>query len=323
MIKVLSYLMSAILFLLPLVGMSQQDTLIQKLDSLTQQADSAGGQVNNINAQTYNAYTSLTPASYLKLLGSDLKQQFTKPFHMKKKDWGNLGKFALVAGALAFADRPIQRNVAPIITKNRGIAKVSGFITDFGGIYEAYTLAALGTYGLIAKNQKIQTTTLLATQAFITGGSLERVVKFLSGRTRPAFYATGEEPRPRFLGPFAKAARDAPGGRLYGSFPSGHTTVAFAAATVFALEYRNKPIVPVIAYSAASLIGLSRIFENKHWATDVLAGAAIGFLAGRNVVNNYHRFAKLKSPKSKTKTSMLININYFNNQLVPGIVCRF
>jgi membrane-associated phospholipid phosphatase len=82
-------------------------------------------------------------------------------------------------------------------------------------------------------------------------------------------------------------------------FLRGHTTLAFAAATVYAMEYRNKPLIPVLAYTAASLIGLSRITENKHWATDVVAGAALGYLSGRQVVNNYHRYAKLKAPQQK------------------------
>jgi membrane-associated phospholipid phosphatase len=41
--------------------------------------------------------------------------------------------------------------------------------------------------------------------------------------------------------------------------------------------------VPVVSYSVASLVGLSRIYDNKHWITDVVAGAAIGTLVGNMV----------------------------------------
>ena len=308
---------------LPVTGFSQQkDTLINKLDSLNKKTDSAGKQVNNINPIAFNESTKLTFNSYFILLGSDLKQEITKPFHMTGKDWGRLGKFVVVAGALTFADEPIQKDVVKLRANNSGLNNVSKYITNFGGIYEAYTLAAFGAYGIIFKSQKIKTTTLLATQAYITGGALESVLKFVSGRTRPSYYDANVEAEPKFLGPFSKTAKDANGKKVYSSFPSGHTTVAFAAATVFASEYKDHVIVPIIAYSAASLIGLSRITENKHWSTDVLAGAALGFLAGKQVVNNYHRYAKLKEPNQK-KNTVSFNLQYYSGHVVPGMIYKF
>lgn len=314
----------AAIFIFPFVSFSQRaDTLISKLDSLSKRTDSAGGQINNISPHAYDADARIGFGSYFVLLGSDLKQEFTKPFHMTKKDWGNFGKFVIVGGALAFADEPIQKNAASLTAHNPGLHNVSNFITQFGGPYEALTLGAFGAYGYIFKSRKMQTTTLLATQAYITGGALESVLKYLSGRTRPAFYSSTEEAEPKFLGPFSKTARTAEGKKLYSSFPSGHTTVAFAAATVFALEYSNQPWVPVVSYSAATLIGLSRITENKHWATDVLAGAAVGFLAGKNVVNNYHRYAKIKQGQKASKKTLSLNMQYINGKVIPGLVYKF
>jgi membrane-associated phospholipid phosphatase len=313
-----------LLFLsLPVAGSSQQkDTLINKLDSLNRKTDSAGNQVNNISSKAYNESTKLTFNSYFTLLGSDLKQDFTKPFRMKRRDWGRLGAFAIVAGALSFEDESIQKAALKLRAHNPGLNNVSKYITNFGGIYEAYTLAAFGAYGIIFKNQKMKTTTLLATQAYITGSALESVLKFVSGRTRPSYYDPNVEAEPTFLGPFSKRSKDARGKKVYSSFPSGHTTVAFAAATVFALEYKDHLVVPIIAYSAASLIGLSRITENKHWSTDVLVGAALGFLAGKQVVNNYHRYAKLKAPKQK-KNTVSFNLQYYSGHIVPGMIYKF
>ena len=299
-----------------------QDTLVNKLDSLSRKKDSAEKQINNISPSAYNESTQLTFKTYFILLGSDLKQEFTKPFHMTKKDWVNFGKFAAVTVALSFADEPIQKAALKLRTRNTGINNASKYVTNFGGIYEAYTLAGLGAYGFILKNEKIKTTTLLATQAYITAGALESVMKYVSGRTRPSFYDASAEAEPKFLGPFSKTATTSSGKKIYSSFPSGHTTVAFAAATVFASEYRDKPIVPIIAYSAATLIGISRITENKHWSTDVFVGAAVGFLAGKNIVNNYHRYAKLKAPNQK-KNSVSINLNYSQGHWEPGLVYKF
>lgn len=309
------------IFSFPVIANAQKDTLISKLDSLQRKKDTSG-QVNIIDRDAYTQTTNLTVKSYFLLLGSSLKQEFTKPLHMTKKDWGNFGKFAAVTVALSFADQPIQRQALKFRNRNTAVNDVSKYVTNFGGIYEGYTLAALGAYGFVFKNQKMKTTTLLATQAYITAGALESVLKFISGRTRPSFYGPDEVAKPRFLGPFSKTGVDANGKRVYSSFPSGHTTVAFAAATVFASEYKNKPIVPVIAYSAATLIGFSRITENKHWTTDVFVGAAVGFLAGKNVVNNYHRYAKIKNAE-KEKNTVSFNLQYSFGHLQPGLIYQF
>lgn len=64
------------------------------------------------------------------------------------------------------------------------------------------------------------------------------------------------------------------------SFPSGHTAQAFAAATFMAKEYGQRSVFYSIgAYSVASGIGIMRIMNNRHWISDVLAGAGIGILS--------------------------------------------
>lgn len=314
----------ATLFMLSYTCTAQQpDTLIKKLDSLSTKTDSAGGQLNNIDQKAYNEKTKINFPTYFILLGSDFKQQFTKPFHMTGQDWGKLGKFAVVAGALAFADEPMQRYGSHLNQSSTTIKNVSRYVTNAGGLYESYTLAALGAYGFIFKNEKIKTTTLLATQSYITSGVMASVIKFVTGRDRPyQIDPTLKEAEPRFHGFSYKTTRDANGKKLNSSFPSGHTTAAFSAATVYALEYKDRPLIPILSYSAATLIGLSRITENKHWATDVLTGAALGYLTGRQVVNNYHRYAKLKAPKQKANT-VTFNLQYNYGVVMPGFVYTF
>jgi membrane-associated phospholipid phosphatase len=318
--KIFSYLLPALFFLLP-THLVAQDTLFNKLDSLARKKEKVG-QTNPINESAFNETTKLTFNSYFVLLGSSLKQEFTKPFHMTKKDWKNFGIFTGGMVAISFADEPIQKAAFKLRQRNTGVNGVSKFITKFGGLYEVGTLVGLGAYGYIFKNEKLKTTTLLATQSYITAAALESVLKFVSGRTRPSFYNSDEEAEPRFTGPFSKTARDLNGRKVYSSFPSGHTTVAFAAATVFASEYRNTVAVPIIAYTAASLIGISRITENKHWTTDVLVGAAIGYLSGKQVVNNYHRYAKIKNAEKK-KDHLTFSMSYSYGHIQPGVVLHF
>jgi membrane-associated phospholipid phosphatase len=75
----------------------------------------------------------------------------------------------------------------------------------------------------------------------------------------------------------------------YVSYPSGHTALVFSAATVFSLYYHEKTWLVVTAYSLATLIGISRINDDKHWASDVLGGAVLGYAIGKLVYYNYEK----------------------------------
>jgi len=65
------------------------------------------------------------------------------------------------------------------------------------------------------------------------------------------------------------------------SFPSGHASASFATATVIQHEYGWKAGIP--AYALASYVGVSRLSENQHYASDVAFGAAIGIVSARAV----------------------------------------
>ena len=67
------------------------------------------------------------------------------------------------------------------------------------------------------------------------------------------------------------------------SFPSGHTTAAFALATTLTLEtMRFNPdvtkLVAIASYSVATGVGMARVYTNHHWASDVALGAGVGTL---------------------------------------------
>lgn len=71
-----------------------------------------------------------------------------------------------------------------------------------------------------------------------------------------------------------------PDGSSYNSFPSGHTTQAFAAATFLNEEYKERyPWMPYASYAVASSVGLLRVANNRHYVSDVLVGAGIGYLS--------------------------------------------
>jgi membrane-associated phospholipid phosphatase len=76
---------------------------------------------------------------------------------------------------------------------------------------------------------------------------------------------------------------------LYDSFPSGHAITAFSLATILAMQYRDTVWVPVLSYTVATGVGLSRVILSKHWLSDVLVGSALGYVVGRLVVRNHRQ----------------------------------
>jgi hypothetical protein len=76
--------------------------------------------------------------------------------------------------------------------------------------------------------------------------------------------------------------RERPDGSNNQSFPSGHTSNAFALAAVAERHYGWKIGVP--AYLLAGVVGVSRLQQDKHWMSDVFAGATLGYIVGRTTV---------------------------------------
>lgn len=71
-----------------------------------------------------------------------------------------------------------------------------------------------------------------------------------------------------------------PDGTTHNSFPSGHTAMAFTSATMLHKEYGHlSPWVSIAGYSVATITGFSRVFNNRHWLSDIVVGAGVGILS--------------------------------------------
>jgi membrane-associated phospholipid phosphatase len=119
---------------------------------------------------------------------------------------------------------------------------------------------------------------------------VEFFIKGLTGRQRP-FIASGVDHWAGPAGFFNRYDPDYDG--LYDSFPSGHSATAFSLATVVAMQYRHRAWVPVLAYTIAAGVGLTRVTMDRHWMSDVVVGAVIGHLVARLVVRSHYRRQRL------------------------------
>jgi len=145
------------------------------------------------------------------------------------------------------------------------------FITHFGDGYVLLGLmTALYATGEVFQQNSLRKTALLSLESWLISGAVVGGLKFVSGRARPY---TGESSHS--FHPFSTKSR-------FNSFPSGHSSSAFAVATVIAKQ-SEEAYVDIFAYTIASLVALSRNSVNKHWPSDILIGSAIGYFVAEKI----------------------------------------
>jgi hypothetical protein len=115
-----------------------------------------------------------------------------------------------------------------------------------------------------------------------------------------------------------------PDGTSFNSFPSGHTANAFAGAEFLWQEYKDKSIWYGIAgYAVATGTGIFRIVNNRHWLTDVAAGAGIGILSTKAAYWLYPYMKNKLFPSEGKKVSSLITPFYNGRELGCAAVVQF
>ncbi len=127
--------------------------------------------------------------------------------------------------------------------------------------------------GLVFKDDKLKKAAYRSLKAAVISGLVTETLKTLTHRQRPN---KGE-------GPYAFEGAGWSSDNT--SFPSGHSTGAWAVATVFATEYKETKWVPWVAYSLAAITSWSRVYDEKHWGSDVVLGALIGYVSGKLFTN--------------------------------------
>jgi membrane-associated phospholipid phosphatase len=191
--------------------------------------------------------------------------------------------FAILAVAAAPLDRRMAERLRDsTLQSNMKLRKAARFVRTVADPGAFLIGAGMYAYGRIGDNEKAEDLGLHGTEALLVGEVLGGVLKGIVGRARP--YKDIDNPHDyQLLRGFWRGADQ------YRSMPSGHTIAAFAAASAVTSETsRWWPssvwyVAPVM-YGGATITGISRMYNNKHWASDVITGAAIGTMAGIMVV---------------------------------------
>ena len=243
--------------------------------------------ISNLNyaqVNDFKNYSYKPDKEYITSYWTVTKNIVTGPARWNKKEWIITGSI-IAGGALLYAyDDEIrdafQRN------KSTGLDNFSKYaIEPWGsGLYPAILFGGYYIYGLAANDHKARQIALGGTQAFVMAAISSQILKHIFHRHRPS---QDSPPNPYLWEwPFK--------GWNYTSFPSGHTTAAFAIAAMMQQVYKDKLWVGILSYGLATGVGLSRVYDNVHWSSDVLVGAALGFAIGQSVYKLMIKESKLQ-----------------------------
>ena len=251
---------------------------------------------------------SSTPSlekQFFKNILHDQAAIWTAPTKLDKSD----AKWMIPAGigtmALITTDRITGDEIA-----EADRLKTPSRILSYPGSY--YGIAAVaGSFYFIGRSHgdsRARETGILTAEASINSLIVEGTLKGISQRARPA---DGVE-RSEFLD----------GGT---SFPSGHSTQAWAVATVIANEYHDRRLVQVAAYGIASVVSVARFTGGKHYLSDVLVGSALGYGIGKYVYNAHHRDpdALTQEQHSSQWPAITANVNRRTRQYGIGLTWSF
>ncbi|HEX9151488.1 MAG TPA: phosphatase PAP2 family protein [Flavobacterium sp.] len=171
-------------------------------------------------------------------------------------------------------------------------------IDDFSQYVPAASVYALDAFGIKGKNNSRDKTIILATSYLIMGltvNSLKRIAKV-----------------------------ERPDGSGFNSFPSGHTATAFMGAELVYQEYKDVSVwYGISGYVIATGTGVFRMYNNRHWLTDVVAGAGIGILSTKAAYWLYPTVNKLFASKKNTSKKSTFIPYYDGKQVGFGFVSAF
>jgi len=231
------------------------------------------------------------------------------------KDALLLGVFAVGTAVVAPIDKQIASRLQDSSTQENRVLHyaATGFrmLGDPGS-----TITGLGVYavGRLDGQRRVQALGLHTVESILFANMLTGAIKYVAGRQRPFVDVTN---------PYDFQLWRGFKGDTYRSFPSGHSTTAFAFASALTRETQfwwphAAFYVGTVFYGGAALVGASRMYNNMHWASDVMAGAAVGTLMGLKVVKYTHshpdNYLDKRLIKGKSRSQIQVNPVLFSIQ---------
>ncbi|MEO6446859.1 MAG: phosphatase PAP2 family protein [Gemmatimonadaceae bacterium] len=218
--------------------------------------------------------------------------QHIAPSRQEKRRWFFTPRDALLFGALAAGAvlvSPLDETWTPQLQRdylqdNRLLRNGADVFQVIGNPGSVLSAASIYLAGRLSRSPAWSDAGWHATEAVLLSSASSFALKGLIGRARPLTRENGS----------AGVFRPGHGfGNDYSSMPSGHTTVAFALASSLSRELqvrhvRGRALAVPLLYTVASLVGVSRLYNDKHWTSDVVAGAALGTFFGVRVVKYTH-----------------------------------
>ena len=197
-----------------------------------------------------------------------------------------VGAFVAGVALIGPLDADIAREIRePSAQNNRAASHVASTFNYIGS--KGVVIAGLAAYGVgrLGHFEHVADLGLHTTEAILVSAGVTTILKGVVGRQRPRAAGVGDPDDFRFGGGFGSHAGT--------SFPSGHATASFAFATLVTLETHHwKPsstwyVAPVM-FGGATMVGVSRLYSNAHWASDVVMGAGIGTVVAMEVYRFNH-----------------------------------
>lgn len=194
------------------------------------------------------------------------------PLDWQKKDFLRFGLLSAATYSLMHIDEDIRSfsienshysdSFAATAMKYWGEPVTSGVLS-----------AILIIQGFAADNIENRELGFLVAESYLFTGGVTGAIKYSFGRERPRLDGSAFS-----FHPFAFRNDD------FLSFPSGHTSTSFALSTVLASRM-NTGFLKALIYVPAFAAGLSRIYQNQHWLSDVFFGAFLGYYIGSRLVD--------------------------------------
>jgi membrane-associated phospholipid phosphatase len=245
-------------------------------------------------------FSLVTSAQNTSQLKSDInhilqtsRNYFSAPANFSSKDYQTIGIVGAIVSASSFFDDDIKNFAQSNYDSSNFLLK--NFDSFYHLEFMSVTSLGLFLYGNLSNQKKARDLSFdLLTSSFLT--SLTTIgMKSLFGRARP--YTTDNQYDLKWF----EFQDD------FMSFPSGHTSLAFSFSTVMAEESKSL-LWKSFWYSSAAMVGFSRIYNNKHWFSDVLMGAIIGYFTAKFVTNQRKNISSSEVNLPTNKIVILIRL---------------